>query len=102
MSSASSGSSFQTDRHVYGATRTAVPALELDDVVVELELELARGDEVDLLLLLVPVAVRALAARVLRHAPVRERDLLGFEVVRHHPHLAGVVPEDVVDLLERA
>ena len=75
-------------------------ALELHDVVVQLELQLAGRDEVDLLLLLVAVAVRALAARVLRHAPIREGDLLGLEVTRHHPHLARVVPEDVVHLLE--
>src|SRR6187431_806468 len=75
-------------------------ALDLDDLVPELELQLPRGDEVDLLLLPVPVAVRPLAARVLGHAPVGERDLLSLEVGRHHAHLAGVVPEHVRDLLE--
>src|SRR5262249_39667852 len=76
-----------------------VAALQLEDLVVELELELARGDEVDLLLLLVAMAVRALATRVLRHPPVRECDLLRLEIAGHHPHLAGVVAEDVHDLL---
>ena len=42
-------------------------ALELEDVVVELELELPRHHEVQLLLRPVAVAVRALAAGVLRH-----------------------------------
>ena len=100
MSSASSGSSFQTERHVCGRDANGSAALELDDLVVQLELELPRRDEVDLLLLLVAMTVRALAARVLRHPPVRERDLLGLEVARHHPHLARVVAEDVLDLVE--
>jgi hypothetical protein len=60
MSSASSGSSFQTERHVSGGTPHRSTALELHDLVVELELQLAGGDEVDLLLLPVSVAVRPL------------------------------------------
>ena len=100
ISSASSGSSFQTERQVSGGNAHRRAALELDDLVVQLEQQLAGGDEVDLLLLLVPMPVRALAARVLRHPPVRERDLLGLEVAGHHPHLARVVAEDVVHVFE--
>ena len=80
--------------------RIAVPLLELDHVVVHLELELPRGDEVDLLLLLVAMTVRALAARVLGHPPVAEGDLLGTQGAGEHPHLAGVVAQDVLDLVQ--
>src|SRR5471030_2975417 len=73
---------------------------ELDDLVVQLELELPREDEVDLLLRLVPVPVRALAARVLRHSPVGQRGLLGPDRVGDPAHLAGVVPQPVVHLVE--
>ena len=98
--SASSGSSFQTPRHVCGGTRIASCFADLDDLVAELELQLAGEDEVDLLLRLVPVAVRALAARVLRHPPVRDRNLLGADRVGDPAHLARVVAEPVVDVLE--
>jgi hypothetical protein len=37
---------------------------------------------------------------MLRHPAIRERDLLGLESARHHPHLAGIVAEDVVHVLE--
>ena len=38
---------------------------------------------------------------MLRHAPVRQRDLLGADRVRDAAHLARVVAEPVVDLVER-
>ena len=66
----------------------------------ELELQPPREDEHDLLLRLVTVAVRALAARVLRHPPVGDRDLLGADRVRDAAHLAGVVAEPVLDVVE--
>ena len=76
MSSASSGSSFHTERHVSGG-RGPRSRSRARRFVVQLELQLPRRDEVDLFLLLVAVAVGPLAARVLGHPPVRERDLLG-------------------------
>ena len=60
------------------------------------------GFEVDLFLFLVAMAVRALPARVLGHSPIREGDLLGVQVGRHHPHLARVVAEDVRGLVKMA
>ena len=99
-SSASSGSSFQTPRQVCGGTRIASCLRDLDDLVAELELQLAGEDEVDLLLRLVAVPVGALAAGVLRHPPVGDRDLLGADRVRDPAHLAGVVAEPVVDVVE--
>ena len=100
ISSASSGSSFQTPRQVSGGTRIASCSAQLDHLVAELELQLAGDDEVDLLLRLVPVPIRALAARVLRHATVRERDLLGTDRIRDPPHLAGIVAQPILDLVE--
>jgi len=41
----------------------------------------------------------ALAAGVLGHPPPGERDLLGAERAGQHPHLAGVVAEDVLGVL---
>src|SRR4029077_10084188 len=73
---------------------------ELDDVVVELELHLAAEHEVELFLGLVPVAVRPVAAGVLRHPPVRESYLLSPDRVRDPAHLARVVAQPVVDVLE--
>ena len=77
-----------------------VPAGIVDDVVSELELELPRDDKVDLLLRPVPVAVRALAAGLGWHPPPGERDLFSVELVGHHPHLSGVITEDVRGFLE--
>src|SRR5262249_48575991 len=72
----------------------------LDDLVVQLELELSPQHEVELLLRLVPVPVRAFAARVLRHSPMCQRDLLCADRVRDATHLAGIVAEPVVDIRE--
>ena len=77
---------------------------DLDHLVVQLELQAAAEDEVELLLRAVVMAVRALAAGVLRHPPVRDGDLLGLERPAHQHHLARVVAErvgDVVDSLDR-
>src|SRR5205807_5671568 len=73
---------------------------QLDDVIPELELQPAGDHKVDLLLRPVPVPVRALAARVLRHAPIRDRDLLSADRVRDPPHLAGVIAQPVLDILD--
>src|SRR5262249_14987335 len=91
--------------------RRAPPGL--DHLVLELELELSGDHEVDLLLLgmAVPVGTPAppvrrhppggtLAARVLRPPPVGQRHLLALQAAGEHSHLAGVVAEDVVDLLQ--
>ena len=67
-----------------------VPGPELDDVVVELALDVAREDVEDLLLGLVGMAVGALPARARRHVAPRDRDLLVLQRTRHEPHLAGV------------
>src|SRR6266567_4151334 len=69
--------------------------LHLDHLIPELELELAREDEVDLLLGLVEVPVRALAARVLRHPAVGEGHLLVAELRGEVLHLARIVTQDV-------
>ena len=104
ISSASSGSSFQTDGRPPARRGRQCRPSSSTHVVVELELELPRDDEVELFLRLVPVPVGALAARVLRHAAVGQRHLLGVDLVRdQEAHLAGVVAlEDVRDLVERA
>jgi hypothetical protein len=75
------------------------PRPDVDDLVAELELQRPGRDEVDLLLRLVGMAVAALAARLRRHPPVRERDLLGADRLGEHPHLAGVVAEHVGDVV---
>src|SRR5262245_29249619 len=74
---------------------------EVHHLVLELELEDAGDHEVDLLLGLVLVAVAALAARLGRHPPPGEADLLGAEGARGaHPHLAGIVAHHIRHLLE--
>src|SRR6266566_2768975 len=72
---------------------------QLDDVIPELELQPAGDHKVDLLLRPMPVPVRALAARVLRHAPIRDRDLFSADRVRDPAHLAGVIAQPVLDIL---
>ena len=95
-SSASSGPSFQIDRATAGATRMAVPAGDVDDLVVELELQRAGEHVVDLFLGLVAVSVAAFAAGSGWHQSVGERDLLGLEVIGEESHRSGVLPfEDV-------
>ena len=56
-SSASSGSSFQTPRVTCARNAHRLASLKLDDLVLELELELAGDHEVELLLRLVPMPV---------------------------------------------
>jgi hypothetical protein len=85
---------------VSGLRMYCIVSCGLDVFVLELELSPPRLDEHDLLQRLVPVAVGALAAGVLRHPPVRDRDLLGTDGVGDAAHLAGVVAQPVVDVLE--
>src|SRR5436190_8836335 len=76
------------------------PGSEVEHLILELELQRSLRDEVDLLGVAVAVAVGALAARLRRHPPPCERDLLGVELVGHHPHLARIVAEDIGRFLQ--
>src|ERR671919_2085559 len=85
-------------RHAY-----QVPGGDVEDPFLQLELQRAGHDEVDLLLRLVPVAVAPLAAGLGRHAPPGEGDLLVPEVAGGaHPHLAGIVAQYVGDVVQAA
>ena len=75
--STGSSPSLRCERGVFGATRIAVPAADLVDVVADAERERPARDEVDLLDLVVEVAGALLEVRVRRDADQRQRDLLG-------------------------
>src|SRR5262249_2070737 len=57
--------------------------------------------EIDLLLGLMPMPVGALAACVLRHVPVGDRDLLGADRIGDPAHLARIVAQPVLNVFER-
>ena len=101
-SSASSGSSFQTDRADLGRRRGPPCPAELDDLVAELELELARRSRSRS-----PPAscggartspCRPVCCGIRRYVSATCSAPIAYVM---HAHLARVVAEHVVDLLER-